>query len=157
MRERVGICLSCQHISASHSRPIGHRFGTHFSSSARSRVSKLSSQPTSTNIFIPPSNSKIDCDAFEDDDCAPNNGVKVNIVTDRQVWSQKLLRQACSRRREQQVIPGFNFRLYKKSDHYPAFHSRRAMHLLRTTRERESTDRDQLGRDCWSSKLPLLV
>lgn len=52
----------------------------HFSNSAKSRVSNVSSQPTSTRILIPPSSSRIDCDAFEEEDCAPSNGVKVNIL-----------------------------------------------------------------------------
>ncbi len=55
------------------------RIRAYFSSSAKSRVSKDSSQPTSTRILIPPSSSRIDCEALEDDDCAPSRGVKVNI------------------------------------------------------------------------------
>lgn len=52
----------------------------YFSNSWRSRGSKVSSQPTSTRILIPPSNSKMDCDALDEDDWAPSSGVKVNIV-----------------------------------------------------------------------------
>ena len=58
----------------------GARIRAYFSSSAKSRVSKDSSQPTSTRILIPPSSSRIDCEAFEEDDCAPSRGVKVNIA-----------------------------------------------------------------------------
>lgn len=43
--------------------------------------------------------------------------MKVNIAMDRQVLSRQL-RQACSRQREQQAIPGLNFRLYQKRGHY---------------------------------------
>lgn len=56
------------------------RIRAYFSSSAKSRVSKDSSQPTSTRILIPPSSSRIDCEALEDGDCAPSRGVNVNIA-----------------------------------------------------------------------------
>lgn len=52
----------------------------HFSSSASSKTSNVSSHPTSTRILIPPSSSRIDCDALEDENCAPRRGVKVNIL-----------------------------------------------------------------------------
>ena len=84
MSESVGTCLHKKH-SISTVRPyifIEERNeweSAHFSNSAKSRVSNVSSQPTSTSIFIPPSSSKIDCDAFEEDDCAPSSGVNVNI------------------------------------------------------------------------------
>lgn len=51
----------------------------HFSNSCKSSGSKVSPQPTSTRILIPPSSSRIDWEAFEDDDWAPNKGVNVNM------------------------------------------------------------------------------
>jgi hypothetical protein len=42
-------------------------------------TSKLSSQPASMRILMPPSNSSSDCDA-EEVDWAPSKGVKLNIV-----------------------------------------------------------------------------
>lgn len=50
-----------------------------FSISASWRVSKFSSQPTSTRTFTPPSNSRSDCEAWELL-CAPRRGVNVNMV-----------------------------------------------------------------------------
>lgn len=64
------------------SKPINRQrlLATHFSNSAKSRVSKVSSQPTSTRILMPPSSSSIDCEAFDGDDCAPRRGVKLNML-----------------------------------------------------------------------------
>lgn len=78
---------------------------THFSNSARSRVSKVLSQPTSTRIFIPPSSSNIDCEAFEGDDCAPRRGVKVNMLpylldTDQPSVSRTRLKKCAQAGRE---------------------------------------------------------
>jgi len=56
------------------------RSNTNFSNSAKSRVSNVSSHPTSTRILMPPSSSRIDDDALDDDDCAPSSGVKVNML-----------------------------------------------------------------------------
>lgn len=79
MRESVGICLIVilAHLNSNEETRWSH---AHFSSSAKSRVLNLSSQPTSTRILMPPSSSRIDCDALEDDDWAPRRGVKVNIL-----------------------------------------------------------------------------
>jgi hypothetical protein len=52
---------------------------TYLSISFSFSTSKLSSQPTSIRIWIPPSNSNSDCDAG-DDDWAPRRGVKLNMV-----------------------------------------------------------------------------
>jgi hypothetical protein len=53
---------------------------TYFSISFSFATSKLSSQPTSMRILMPPSNSSSDCDAAEAD-CAPSKGVKLNMAT----------------------------------------------------------------------------
>jgi hypothetical protein len=52
----------------------------HFSSSSSIEGSKLSSQPISTRILMPPSSSSNDCDAGEAD-CAPRSDVNSNIGT----------------------------------------------------------------------------
>src|SRR5450756_128053 len=58
---------------------------TYFSSSFSFATSNVSSQPTSISTLTPPSSSKSDCDAL-DSDCAPCNGVKVNILPDSCTW-----------------------------------------------------------------------
>lgn len=80
MSDRVGICLAMDIISLHAYKQESYARDAHFSNSAKVRVSKVSSQPTSTRILIPPSNSRIDCEAFEGDDCAPRSGVKVNML-----------------------------------------------------------------------------
>lgn len=80
INDSVGICLP-RHVSIYHKtqypRPTK---STHFSSSAKADESKELSHPTSTNTLTPPSNSNNDCCALEVVNCAPSNGVKVNMV-----------------------------------------------------------------------------
>ena len=52
---------------------------TYLFSLSSSAPSKPSLQPTSIKTFIPPSNSKRDCEASELE-CDPSNGVKLNIL-----------------------------------------------------------------------------
>lgn len=58
---------------------LATRSQSHLSSSLSFSTSKVSSQPTSTRILMPPSSSRSDCDAG-DVDCAPSRDVKLNIV-----------------------------------------------------------------------------
>lgn len=44
---------------------------------------------------MPPSSSKIDCDALDAADCAPSNGVKVNILIACRHWRGQWTVQGC--------------------------------------------------------------
>lgn len=61
-----------------------HDTDSYLSSSLSFSASKVSSQPASMRILMPPSSSSRDCDAAEAD-CAPRRGVKLNMAAARDV------------------------------------------------------------------------
>lgn|SRR5688572_17886899 len=77
-RERRDLSVSLRSASCVFM-PMAEPPGAYFSSSLSFSISKLSSHPTSTRIFTPPSSSSRDCDD-NPSERAPCNGQKVNMV-----------------------------------------------------------------------------